>query len=178
MNLACKKCGRNTETVANPVEWKDHLFCSESCYSSYLQSKGIKRGRSNHPGEKKKIWDRIGSLPTPLKIVVWLNIAVALISTIESLAYVTSVPVSTNIGNAFGILISILIVVGIVQASRFIRIFVLICSWIAAITVGIAIPFALMQIGLQALLGLITFAVSVVTIWGLSARRSKAYFGY
>ena len=76
---------------------------------------------------------------------------VTLISTIESLAYVTSVPVSTNIRNAFGILLSVLIVVGIVQASRLIRIFVLICSWIAAIMVGIAIPFAFMQIALQAL---------------------------
>jgi len=178
MNSACKNCGRNTETVANPIEWKDYTFCGESCYSSYLQSKGINRRKSDHSVEKKKLLERISDLPTPLKVVVWLNIVVALISTIESLAYVASVPASTNVENAFGIFLSVLIVVGIIQASRLVRIFVLICSWIAAIMLGIAIPFAFMQFGMQAMLGLITFAVSVVTIWGLSVRRSKAYFGY
>jgi len=178
MNSACKNCGRNTATVTDPIEWKEYVFCGESCYSSFLQSKGIKKRKPDHPIKKKKILDRINDLPTPLKVVVWLNLVLAAVSTVESLAYMTSVPLSTNIENAFGILISVLIVVGIMQASRFIRIFVLICSWITAIMLGIAIPFALMHIGLQALLGIITFAVSVVTIWGLSANRSKAYFGY
>jgi hypothetical protein len=136
----------------------------------------VKSPRS--PRNKKKIMARINDLPTPLKVVVWLNIALGAITLIESLAYMKNNPTGTNIENGFSVLISVLIVVGIIQASRFIRIFVLICSWISAIMIGIGLPFLLMYAGAQAIMALIPFLVSVVTIWGLSARRSKAYFGY
>jgi len=122
--------------------------------------------------------DRINDLPTPLKVVVWLNLVLAAITLIESVAWTTSVPMATNIENGFSILISVLVVVGIIQASRFIRIFVLICSWITAIMAGIGIPLLFVQLGAQSILLAVPFVVSVVTIWGLCARRSKAYFGY
>lgn len=177
MNLACKNCGRNIKTVTDPIEWKEHAFCSEFCFSSYLQSKGIKK-KSGHSIRKKKLLDRIHDLPKPLKVVVWLNIILAAIFIVEFLAYMTTIPLSANIESAFGILLCILTVVGIIQASRLIRMFVLICSWLTAIMLVIVIPLAFVHIGLQALLGIITFAVSAITIWGLSAKRSKAYFGY
>ena len=178
MRNLCKICNRNTETVATPIEFDQYQFCSEPCYSSYLKSKGIKRKKSDHPIKKKKIIDRISDLPTPLKVATWLNIALAAISTIQSLATITSVPLATNIENALGVLVSIKIVAGIIQASRLIRIFVLICSWISVIMIGIGIPFLFMHLGMQTVLALIPFSVSAITIWGLSARRSKAYFGY
>ncbi len=127
---------------------------------------------------KKKIMDRISDLPTPLKVVTWLNVDLSVITLVQSLAYITSAPLSTSIENGFNFLLCVLIVVGIIQASRLIRIIVLICSWIAAIMIGIGIPFLFMQIGLQAIFAVIPFSVSVITIWGLSTRRSKAYFGY
>lgn len=178
MNKACKICGRNTETVATPIEFDQYQFCSDPCFSSYLKSKGIKRKHTGHPIKKKKVMDRINELPTPLKVVIWLNIILTAISLVQALAYLTSVPLSTNIENAFNVLISVLIIVGIIQASRLIRIIVLVFSWITVIMIGIGIPILLMHIGLQTLLALIPFSVSAVTIWGLSTSRSKAYFGY
>lgn len=176
MSTPCQNCGRNIETVTHPIEWKAYVFCCEPCYSNYLRSRRIKHRNSDHT-KKKKI-DRINGLPTPLQIVIWLNTVIVAICLIESSAYMTSVPLSTHVENAFGILLSVLIITGIIQASRFLRIFVLICSWIAAIMMGIIIPLGLFHIGPLALLGSITLAVSVVTIWGLSTHRSKNYFGY
>ncbi|MGZ0654101.1 hypothetical protein ACWPKS_00685 [Coraliomargarita sp. W4R72] len=138
----------------------------------------MKRSKTDYPIQKKKVRDTINELPMPLTVVVWLNIILAAISIIQSLAYITSVPLSTNIENGFNVLLSILIVIGILQASRLIRIIVLICSWIAVVMIGIGIPFMLMHIGFQTLLALIPFSVSAITIWGLSTRRSKDYFGY
>jgi hypothetical protein len=178
MSIPCKNCGRNTEISAEPIEWKTHTFCSETCYASYLQSKGVKVKSPRPPRNNKNLIARINDLPTPLKVVVWLNIVLGAITLIESLAYMSGNPTSANIENGFSVLISVLIVVGIIQASRFIRIFVLICSWISVIMIGIGLPFLLIHAGAQAILALIPFLVSVVTIWGLSARRSKAYFGY
>jgi len=178
MSKSCKICGRNTETVANPIEFDQYQFCSEPCYSGFLKSKGIKRKHTGHPIKRKKVIDRISDLPTPLKVATWLNIVLAAIGLLESLASMTSVPLATNIENAFGVLLSAMIVIGILQASRLIRIIVLICSWISVIMIGIGIPFLFMHLGMQTVLALIPFSVSAITIWGLSARRSKAYFGY
>lgn len=121
---------------------------------------------------------RIGDLPTPLKVVVWLNLILAAISLVQTLAYLSSVSVSTNIENVFSVLISILVVIGIIQASRLIRIIVLVCSWIAVIMMSLGLVLVLTQIGLQAVMILLPMSISAVTIWGLSTQRSKAYFGY
>jgi hypothetical protein len=178
MSNSCKICGRNTDTVANPIEFEQYQFCSEPCYSRYLKSKGIKRKSTGHPIKKKKVMDQISELPTPLKVVTYLNIALAAISLVQTLAYIASVPLSTNIENGFSVLLSVLIIIGIIQASRLIRIIVLICSWIAVTMIGISIPVLFMNNGLQSLLALIPFSVNAITIWGLSTARSKAYFGY
>jgi hypothetical protein len=178
MSKPCKTCGRNTETVPNPIESNGNTFCSEPCHSSYLKSHGISKRNSDYPTEKKNILKRIGGLPTPLKIVTWLNVILAAINLVQALAYVSSVPMSTNIENAFGVLLSILVLIGIIQASRLIRIIVLICSWIAVIMMSLGLVFAFIQIGLQAIMILLPISISAVTIWGLSTQRSKAYFGY
>lgn len=178
MSNPCKICGRNTETVPNPVEFNAYTFCSDSCHASYLKSHGISKRNSQYPTEKKNIMQRIGDLPTPLKVVVWLNLILAAISLVQTLAYLSSVSVSTNIENVFSVLISILVVIGIIQASRLIRIIVLVCSWIAVIMMSLGLVLVLTQIGLQAVMILLPMSISAVTIWGLSTQRSKAYFGY
>lgn len=137
------------------------------------KSKGIKRKHTDHPIKKKKVMDRISDLPTPLKVATWANIVLIAISLVEGLASMTSVPLARNIENAYGVLLSAIIVIGILQASRLTRIIALILSWISVIIFGIGIP-----LGMRTILDLIPFSVDAITIWGLSARRSKAYFGY
>jgi len=178
MSTPCKNCGRNTETIAEPLEWKEYKFCSEPCLTSYLDCWGVNKRSSDYPIKKKKIMDIMGDLPTPLKVVTWLNIVLAVLTLVQSLTDITSVSLSANIENGFNVLLSVLIVIGIIQASRLIRIIVLICSWIIAIMIGLGIPFLVMQAGIPPIFAVILFSVSVITIWGLCTRKSRAYFGY
>lgn len=178
MSAPCKNCGRNTATVAEPLEWRSLTFCTPACLASYQKAHGVAAKNLHAPSPKRSLAQRLSALPTPLKIVVWLNLVLAATSLITWLSEATALPLQGNVQNGLDILLSVLIVIGILQASRLIRIIVLVFSWIAVISTGIAFFFAISQIGLHAAIVLLPFSISAVTIWGLSTQRSKAYFGY
>ncbi len=179
MNTRCTNCGRNTSLAPeSAIEWNNHLFCSESCLFKYNETSGACRSKNRHHRKTNIERGKLSSLPGPLKTVVWLNIAIVIIGIIDTLAYVGKVPLSETLGSGFGILVSVLIIVAIIEASRFVRGFVLICSWITAIVLCLLIPVGLINFGPAAFIGIINLLISAVTIWGLTTRSSKAYFGY
>jgi len=130
--------------------------------------------------EMNNIKEKLGDIPTSLKVVLWLNAILALVTIAQSLAYITTAPLSTNVENGLNVLLSVLIIIGIIQASRLIRIVVLIFSWIAVLMIGIGmiLLFADGIFAPQVIWAIIPFAIGIINIWGLCTRRSKIYFGY
>jgi CBS domain containing-hemolysin-like protein len=178
MASPCKNCGRNTDSMPETLEWKGGVFCSTACLASYQKAQGVPPKDRADPVAAKNLTQILRELPTPLQVVVWLNAALAVVSLLTSLASVSRVPLQMNVQNGFDILLSVLIVIGILQASRLIRIIVLVFSWIAVISCAIAFVFGFVHLGWQTSMLLLPLGISAVTIWGLCERRSKAYFGY
>lgn len=119
---------------------------------------------------------RIKSLPVPLRVVVWLNIILALWTTVETVAYSTSNPVNETIASGVSVILCCLIVLGILQASKVIRIIILVLSFLNLAFLSLGFLAALTTIGVQAFVVLIPLAINGVTVWGLLAAPSKAYF--
>lgn len=178
MSQACKNCGRNTATIAAPLEWKDHLFCSPACLASYQGASGVSKKNRISPTPKQPLLHIYRELPVELKIVIWLNIIPSAINLVSSLPHLATAASRDQIQIAMDTLLAILIVVGILQASRFIRIMVLVFSWIAVVSAGIGLIPGMLYMGLGSLMLLLPIAISGTTIWGLNTQRAKTHFGY
>ncbi len=178
MSQACKNCGRNTATIAEPLEWKTHLFCSPACLASYQGASGVSKRNRISPTPKKPLLQTYQSLPTELKIVIWLNIIPSAINLANSLPYLVTAAARDSLQVGMDVLLAILIVVGILQASRLIRIIVLVFSWIAVVSAFIGLIPGILYMGLHALMLLLPITISGITIWGLNTQRAKTYFGY
>lgn len=120
---------------------------------------------------------KISTLPGPLKAVVWLNIVSALLAAIAGLASLTTAPATEVLSNLGSAVIAALVVVGILQKSKLVRMLVLIFSWIGIVLYAIGFVFGLVMAGLIALFALIPLSIAGVTVWGLMAAPSKRYFG-
>jgi len=70
-----------------------------------------------------------------------------------------------------------LVVVGILQKSKVVRVLVLVCAWLATVSYILGLAVAISALGLIGLIVLIPLALSITTIWGLSTAETKAYFG-
>ncbi|MEM0967655.1 MAG: hypothetical protein AAGJ81_16020 [Verrucomicrobiota bacterium] len=119
---------------------------------------------------------KLKSLPLPLKIVAWLNIVLALWTGIEALAYSTSIPINETIASGVSVILCCLIVLGILQASKVIRVIVLVLSFLNLAFLSLGFLAALATIGVQAFMVVIPLAINGITVWGLLAAPSKAYF--
>lgn len=122
------------------------------------------------------MWSKISRLPGPLKVVVWLNIVAALFAAVSGLATLILAPPVTTLVNFGSAVVSGLIVIGIVQRSKLVRMLVLIFGWLGIVFYSIAFVWALVEIGLIGVMITIPLAISAVTVWGLMATVSKQYF--
>jgi hypothetical protein len=117
------------------------------------------------------------AFPRSLDIVVWLNLAAAVLYLVNGLMMFTSANLAGSLTNLAGCAISFLIVVGILRRSKAVRLLVIILAWIGAIYYGLLFVMAFLLYGLPAIVIAVSLAVDLVTIWGLMNASSKRYFG-
>jgi len=122
------------------------------------------------------MFSKINALPGSVRVVVWLNLIGAVLSLIAGIAIMQSGPASEVIKNIVSALISFLVVLGILQRSKTVRMLVLVLAWIAVVLFGFALVVALFAAGLAAVVIVIPLVVSVVTVWGLRTEEAKSYF--
>ncbi len=120
---------------------------------------------------------RINALPTSLKVVVWVNLVIGVIGAVQTVASMQVLPLNQTVVNGLNFVCCVLVVLGILQKSRFIRILTLILSWLAVVLLGVSAIIAFFVIGLQVLAVLIPVLVSGATIWGLTTKEANIYFG-
>jgi len=119
---------------------------------------------------------QLNRLPGPLKVVAWLNIVPAILALIGGVALLGE-PDRTEAWTSIASgIVSLLIVVGIVKRSKFVRILVLVFSWLGVVFYGVAFVASLFTIGLLAIGALIPITIFVLTIWALRHPSSKQYF--
>lgn len=119
---------------------------------------------------------RISKLPGPLKLVVWINLVGGVIALISGVAEIGSTAGSEVVKGVGSAAISFLIVIGIIQRSRVVRMLVLVLSWLGVVVFGAELVIGLVLGGIAAVMILIPLAISVLTVWGLRAPESKQYF--
>ncbi len=73
--------------------------------------------------------------------------------------------------------ITLFMVLGILERSRFLRILTLVLSWPAVAISLISLPFAYSEFEFQKLWIIYNIIILVVTIWGLTHTDSKHYYG-
>lgn len=120
---------------------------------------------------------KLSSLPGPLKAVVWLNIVVALYTAIVGVATLTSEPYSSVLINLGTAVISGLVVIGILQKSRMIRMLILCFAWLGMVVSGVSLVIAVYLNGLFGVVAIMPLGLNVLTVWGLRAASTKVYFG-
>ena len=121
--------------------------------------------------------DKINALPKPLKIVCWLQLILAAISLVLAIVSITESTGSKAISNVINIVLPILVILGIIQASKFIRMFVLILTWVSVLIYGFLMIAIVATMNLGVIVLIIPLAIGCITIWGLSHREAKEYFG-
>jgi len=119
---------------------------------------------------------KINALPGPLKAVVWLNLVIAALAGIGGIATLTSPKLMDAIVSLATAGISILVVLGILQRSKLVRMLILIFGWLGIALYGFSGVIAIFTIGLMAVAVLIPLGVNVLTVWGLMAASSREYF--
>lgn len=115
-------------------------------------------------------------LPMSLKVVCWLNLILGTLNLVNFIITIQASTTQTQISNGANIALMFLVVLGILDKSNFIRIIVLVLSWLGLVLGGISSLAAIVSIGLVALLTLIPLIVLGITIWGLSTAEAKAHF--
>jgi len=125
--------------------------------------------------------EKIKALPAPLKVVCWLQLFLAVVSLLSIVYSITASDGKEDISSLFNIVIPILAVMGIIQASKLIRMLVLIFSILGVIG-DIYLMFLIASTktpeGMMLLFPLVIASlIACITIWGLTHRKSKDYFG-
>lgn len=119
---------------------------------------------------------KFSALPGSVRVVVWLNVIGAILSLIAGIAIMQSGRTSEVLKNLISAFASFLVVMGILQRSKLIRMLVLVLAWIAVVLFGFALVFAFFTVGLAAIVITIPLSFSVVTVWGLRTEEAKSYF--
>jgi len=122
------------------------------------------------------MFSRLAALPNSLKVVVWLNIVITILTLVSSVASLVMGQMAFASVYGFSTIITALTAIGILQASRFIRVFVLVVGWINVGMSAVQVMVAISQLEFRQLLPLITLTVNAVVLWGLMTKESKAYF--
>jgi len=122
------------------------------------------------------MFSRLAALPNSLKVVVWLNIVITILTLVSSVASLVIGQMAFASVYGFSTIITALTAIGILQASRFIRVFVLVVGWINVGMSAVQVMVAISQLEFRQLLPLITLTVNAVVLWGLMTKESKAYF--
>ncbi len=120
---------------------------------------------------------KIKDLPSPLKIVAFANIVVIAVSTIMTVLEFSQSTTQDLVVSGVSIFLTILIVLGILEKSKFIRTLALIFSGLATAMGLLSLPFVIASTGIESLWIVYSLAVSVVTIWGLMTKETKLYYG-
>ncbi len=123
------------------------------------------------------MFQHINKLPTSLKVVVWLNLALAAFTAIETIAAIQSTPANSVLTAFLNVAVSVLVAIGIIQRSKLIRIIVLVFSWMWIGLLGLSFVAGLITVGVRAVAILIPICITGVTIWGLSSSDARLYFG-
>ena len=123
------------------------------------------------------MFSKIATLPTSVKVVVWLNLISGGLSLISGLAMLQSAPASETAKSLGSALLAVLVVFGILQRSKAVRMLVLAFAWIGVVLFGFALVTTVSFAGMVGILFLIPLAVSAVTVWGLRTEDAKVYFG-
>ncbi len=123
------------------------------------------------------MFQHINKLPTSLKVVVWLNLALAAFTAIETIAAIQSTPANSVLTAFLNVAVSVLVAIGIIQRSKLIRIIVLVFSWMWIGLLGLSFVAGLITVGVRAVAILIPICITSVTIWGLSSSDARLYFG-
>jgi len=122
------------------------------------------------------MFSRLAALPNSLKDVVSLNIVITILTLVSSVASLVIGQMAFASVYGFSTIITALTAIGILQASRFIRVFVLVVGWINVGMSAVQVMVAISQLEFRQLLPLITLTVNAVVLWGLMTKESKAYF--
>ena len=116
------------------------------------------------------------NLPLSLRIVCWLQFGLSCFSLLGTVqAFAASTP-SETLANILGTVLPILVVLGILQRSRFIRKLVLVLTCVGVLFYLLYLLIALITMIREGVLILIPLVISAVTIWGLNAREAKEFF--
>ena len=119
---------------------------------------------------------KIANLPTSVKVVAWLNLIGGGLSLISGLAMLQAGPASEIVKSIGSALISFLVVAGLFQRSKTVRMLVLVFAWIGVIICSFALVLVVFFAGIAGVVILIPLAVSAVTVWGLRTEEAKKYF--
>lgn len=123
-----------------------------------------------------KMLKKISRLPRSLKVVVWINIILVVVELVQTAFMAAQGHMDDLMTTILSIVLTILIIGGILQKSRFVRKLVLIVTWIGMVLLGFGLVAGLFTIGLPALVILFPLIIYGVTIWGLTTRQAKRYF--
>lgn len=121
--------------------------------------------------------DKINALPKPLKIVCWLQLMLAAITLVSTVYSFTASDGKEAISSVFNIVIPIIAVMGIIQASKLIRMLLLIFTLLGVIGYVYLMILIVSPKDLEGIILIIPLAIACITIWGLSHREAKEYFG-
>jgi hypothetical protein len=121
--------------------------------------------------------NQINRLPVSLKVVVWLNLILAGFTLIQAIAALQTAGSNELIAAFLNSAVSVLVAIGILQKSRIIRIIVLVLSWLSVILLGLSFIAALVTAGIKAVIISIPILITAITIWGLSTKEARLYFG-
>lgn len=121
--------------------------------------------------------DKVNALPKPLKVVCWLQLSLVAISAVLTVASITISTGSDAFSNILSIILSVLVVLGILQASKYIRMLVLILTCVGTFFYGFAMVVLLATLNPGGIVMVIPFGIGCLTIWGLNHKEARNYFG-
>ena len=116
------------------------------------------------------------NLPLSLRIVCWLQFALSCFSLLGTLqAFAASTP-SEILANILGTVLPLLVVLGILQRSRFIRMLVLVLTCVGVVFYLLYLLIAMITMTREGLLIFIPLVISGLTIWGLVSHQAREFF--
>jgi len=126
---------------------------------------------------QKEMIKTILKLPLPVQVVAWLNFVLMVFTGITAIASIQSVSKADTIINFLTFALYLVILVAIFQKSKGTRLFILILSWLNIVMFVPVFLIAIFVVGFAAFFSAFPLLVSGITIWGLTSKESKDYYG-